>query len=160
MAEFRLNLHDFFLYFVIISWIRLAPNGNSPCLRHCRATQIGWTREHAAQTIGSLSPRGQRMRRGSGGLAIGTELRLLASSSVTRFPLHPRVCPLFPASLTSLLDGHASLCLPWNAIQTAKQPGIETTWLYGGAGSNYSDQPTWNSLSQFSCNFSSSAAHP
>lgn len=93
-------------------------------------------------------------------LAIGTELRLLASSSVTRFPLHPRVCPLFPASLTSLLDGHASLCLPWNAIQTAKQPGIETTSLYRGAGSNYSEnRPTVQFFVVVSCDFSSSAAH-
>lgn len=34
-------------------------------------------------------------------------------------------CPLYPGFLTSLLNGHASLCLPRNAFQTAKYSGIE-----------------------------------
>lgn len=137
-AGFRLNLHDFF-FFSYISIIsrrnRLVPTKQPLSTPLFRNTERWNTRARSPDDRFSLTKR-QRMRRGSGGLAIGTELRLSASSSVTRFPLHPRVCPLFPASLTSLLDGHASLCLPWNAIQTAKQPGIETTCLCRGAGSN------------------------
>lgn len=36
-------------------------------------------------------------------------------------------CPLYPGFLTSLLNGHASLCLPQNAFQTAKYSEIETS---------------------------------
>lgn len=94
----------------------------------------------------SVLSREERMRRGSGWpLAQSYDSRPRHPLLVFRFAL---VCVhSFPASLTSLLDGHASLCLPWNAIQTAKQPGIETTCPYRGAGSNYSENRAWNSLS-------------
>lgn len=78
---FRLNLHEFFFFSYISIISRRNRLRNSPCLRHCSATRRGGTREHAAQTIGSLSPRGR-------GWDVGVAAWPLAQSYDSR-PRHP-----------------------------------------------------------------------